>query len=399
MKPTRLLVAFSAFLLLAGLGVEYGVFAPRRAEIAKLVAESARLEVVALRQREDIARIQHELRDLEQSAQSARIAAAAAEAASVMKLWGRRIALLKRLFGEMPAQAIPELRLLDAKDWISIVRERELDSPEDIRAAFAAARAMSLKRMGRILIEAIQAFAAQNDGAIPREVAMLAAHLSPPADLEMLQRYRIIRSGKLADGEDPIIVELDPRDLILKVTPAGWQLGSNSDWKSLQAEPKSVWLARASRAINSAMQSEGIPEDVVVIPTRLVFGVQAMMTEIEPSMERILDQGIGEELKQAAKRYQAERGTLPTTMADLAHYVSRLDQIAPLARPLLARLDYMLDHEGHPPTDPAQLRRYLDRPFDQMNILRAMRLVIEDDSLTLSFSFSESKTTTEKGAP
>lgn len=399
MKPTHLLVVFSSLFLLAGAGVEYGVLAPRRAELAKLVAESARLDVVARRQREDMAGIQHELRDLEQNAESARIAAAAKEAASVMKLWGGRITLLKRLFREMPSQAIPELRLLDPKDWIPIVRERELDSPEDIRAAFATARAVSLKKMGRILLEAIQAFAAKNNGEIPQEVTMLAPYLSPLADLEMLQRYKIVRSGKLADGEAPILAEMEPRDLILQVTPAGWHLGSNSDWKSHQDEPKSVWLSRAVEAIKSAMQSEGPPGQPILLPTNLLFGIQAMMSEIEPSLEKILNQDIGEELKQAAKRYQAERGTPPATMADLASYISKLDQIAPLARPLLARLEYMLDHEGQPPTDVAQLQRYLDRPFDQMTTLRAMSLVTKGDSLSLSYSFSDSKTTTETSPP
>ncbi|HEY1111010.1 MAG TPA: hypothetical protein VGE76_20310, partial [Opitutaceae bacterium] len=381
MKRIRLLFIFAALLLLAGAGAEYGVLAPRRAELAKLAAEATRLDAVLRRQREALAATQRERRDLEQSAESARAAAAAAEAASAMKLWGARIALLKRLLREMPAQALPELRLLEPNDWIAIVRKRELDTPETIRDAFAAARARGLAKMGKVLFDAAKAFAAQSNGEFPREIGLLAAHLAPPADLEMLQRYKVVRSGKLEAGDEPIIVEIAPRDFILKITPSGWHLRTNSDWKSHHDESDSVRIARAGDAINSALHSEGMPAESLPSITKVLVGFQEMVSELEPQMEKIFSGSVGDELKRAAKRYQAERGVPPATMADLARYVSKFEQLAPLARPLLARLEYMRDHEGQPPTDPAKLQRYLDRPFDQMNVLRAMKLVVDGDSM------------------
>lgn len=397
MKPRRYLFGFAALLLVAGAFVEYRILTSQRAELAKLATESARLDGVLRKQREDLAATRRQFQELEREAERSRAAAAAAEAASAMKLWAGRIALLKRLFTEMPSQHLPELRLLEPIDWIAVVRKRELDSPQDIRSAFATARAVGLKKMGGALLEALRAYAAQNAGELPREIDALAAHLAPPADLEMLRRYKLMRSGPLDANDDPILREIAPLDIVLTVNRSGYHLRSNGDWTSPDNESESILLKRAGEAMNTAFQSTETPGfDKIFSVTQLISGLKEMSDQLSPKMDELFSAGMGAQLKQAAKRFHAERGTYPENIADLAAYVENAALIAPLARPLIARLEYMHDHQGEAPTDPAQLQRYLDRPFEDMSILRAMKLSFDGDkmSMDMGFSFSSSKTTT-----
>ncbi len=65
MKRRRYLFGFAALLLAAGAFVEYRILAPQRVELAKLATESARLDGVLRKQREDLAATRRQLQELE----------------------------------------------------------------------------------------------------------------------------------------------------------------------------------------------------------------------------------------------------------------------------------------------------------------------------------------------
>lgn len=389
MSPRRLVVPFLAAVLFAGSAfIEHRYLAPQRAELGSVQSQLDRLEADlrhASHRLEATRRQQHDL-DAQQTAQ--RAALAAAEAQSRLKLWSGRIALLKRLLAEMPGETIPELRLLTPVDWVQLVRPRELDSPENIRTALAAARAKARTRMAACLQEALRRFAATSQDHLPADIRQLAAYLTPPADLEMLQRYALLRSGKIGDTDEYLIRELPTTDLILSVGVKNWGMKNNNDWRPVHSEEASATLARASAAVQEAIGNLHPVPDVLVAAFTNVSAFKEMAEELEPRMEAILGEDFGTSLKAAVRRYRTEHGTVPQSMADLLPYLPKVAELATVARPMVAQLDYMRDHHGQRPTNPTQLRRYLEKPLDQVQLLRELKLTVEGDSVSMSYNIS-----------
>jgi hypothetical protein len=393
MQPPRTLrrrLVFGLLLSAAAAGgfVEHRLAQQQQARLAVHAAELARLEATAREKREQLARVEAECVAIEREITAARVAAADAEARSAMKLWANRIALLRRLLEEMPAQALPELRLLTPTDWVQIVRTRELDTADNIRVALGALRAVARVKMIGKLQEALKRFTDASGGELPTSIERLAAHLSAPADLEMLQRYTMVRTGRLGALDEILIREIPTSDMIASGGLQNWHMQNNEAWKPAGNENETTVAAHRTAALVAAF--DGIDPDSAYQPERLHLEVlQEMFARLGSQMEAAFSERIGDELKAAAKRFSADRnGARPANMAELAPFMGKGAQMMAAARPVLAELEYMRDHFGQRATDPAQLRLYIEKPIEEVKILRDLKLIFEGEHMSMNFSFT-----------
>src|SRR5687768_16025137 len=122
MTRGHILVLGSVLVVAAAGGlVEHRFNQGRHLQLDACRAEIARLEAAARGERERLAQLHAERAAIEREMALGRAAAADAEARSAMKLWANRIALLRKLLEDMPAQSLPELRLLTPTDWVRVV--------------------------------------------------------------------------------------------------------------------------------------------------------------------------------------------------------------------------------------------------------------------------------------
>jgi hypothetical protein len=387
-RPRHLL--FASFLLLAAAGgyVEDRHVQRQQDELDVHAAQIARLETAVHSERERLARAQAEHESIEREIAAGRAAAADAEARSTMKLWANRIALLRQLIEEMPAQSLPEFRLLTATDWVQVVRNRELDTPNNIRAAFSSLRATARRKMAEKFQEALKHYTAGSAGELPFSIELLEPHLTAPADREMLQRYALLRSGRIDDRDEYVIKEITPSDMILSVGIQTWNVSLNSDWAAPADESETAALARATSTLEAIF--EQVDPTGGSLPTLFKAEIfREMMERLTPQMDAMFGDRFGDELTAAVKRFGAERdGAAPTDLGQLAPYLVNFHQLITVARPVLAELEYMRDHFGQRHTDPAQLQRYLEKPLDQLTILRELKLTTDGDRVTMKFEFS-----------
>jgi hypothetical protein len=378
-----------SLLLLATTGgfIGHRQIASQQERLARQQAEIARIETALRQQRQLLAQSHREHAAIEREIETVRRTQALAEAGSSIKLWANRITLLKRLLEEMPGQAIPELRLLAPIDWVQVVRTVELDRSENLRLALTALRAVGRKKFSEKLQEALRRFTADSAGELPADIRQLAPYLSAPADAEMLQRYAMTRSGRLGAADVILIKELPVADMILSVGLENWNITHNSDWKPPAGESDLAGFSRTMAALGLALDNKAGMEELTEVLSPAVW--QKFGERIGTQFEGAFGERFGDDLKGAVKRYGAERaGEVPENFAQLLPYLKDVEKLVPVLRPILAEIEYMLDHPGQAPTDPAQLRRYLEKPFDPAQVLQGVKITVDGDKVTASFGLS-----------
>lgn len=386
-RLSKSLLFATLLLAAAGVAIEHRSITAQRTQLAARDADAARLEGEARAQRETLVQTQRGLAAIDQEAARARATLAEAEASSSMRLWANRITLLKRLLDEMPGQSIPELRLLTPTDWVQIARAHELDSAGDIRTALAALRSLARTKFAPLLQEALKKFIAGSGGELPTDVLQLAPHLAPPAATEMLRRYAMVRSGRVGATNETLIRENAEGDLILSVGLETYGLNNNSAWKAPEGETKADTITRAAAAISAAFDQTGDP--LKLAGNASPVGVMNLMEKASTELEALFgnSDAFGDMLKTAVKKFNAAKPGEPVTdMAQLLPYLEHSPELIAMARPFFAQLNYLRDHQGQAPTDPAQLREYLAQPFHPEIALRTIKVTTDGEHVTVNIS-------------
>ncbi|MEO5958555.1 MAG: hypothetical protein ABIR80_05530, partial [Opitutaceae bacterium] len=292
----------------------------------------------------------------------------------------QRVALLKQLLTELPAQHLPELRLLDAADWLAIAQKHELDNAVDIRVALAELRAMARTKFGQELQSALKKFTDESGGELPTDLTQLAAYLVSPA-ADMLARYDLLRTGKLGDSSKPILREKATSDLIMSVGLDGLGLTNNSDLPAAFGETSTDTLNRAMRAIGTTLGDD--PEE----QSKIAATLTAFSTSAASALES-MGPGFGDEMKRTVAAFLAANPT--ETLTDVAQILPLLkesEKLVAVLRPVFAKAAYANEHDGQWPTSPEQLQPYLARPFSPAEAFRAMKLQGDGQRLDLDFDF------------
>jgi hypothetical protein len=376
-------------LLLVATGATLGLIAGTRVisrEHQALAAENQRLtrleaQVQAERERRDEARAASESAAESLASLRATAATRAAEEAQ-QKAWWDRIKPLQQRLNETPSEKIPELKLLGLKDWIDAVFSADTGTEAEIKKVFAGLRNRARLRFAGQLREALDRFTEQSGGELPTHLHALLSYLAPPADEEMLAGYVIKRSGKILGRNEELIVSrpLDQESGI----------AITLDEHKLRTHPDDITTAGA--AIGE-LSSELTKDRRDLADFADLGNLAAGLPSLGPVFEAAfapLDKAFGERLKAAVRQFSAaNHGKTPSDLSQLRPYFPESDQVAARVRPVIAHLEYLMDHGGTPPAAPAQLQRYLARPVDPAHTLRALKLTVEGEHVTMEFSLKE----------
>lgn len=290
----------------------------------------------------------------------------------------RRIALLKQLLTELPAQNLPETRLLTEEDWLAVARKHELDSAADIRIALAELRAIARRNFGTTLQDTLRDYTTAANGRWPENLAELAPLLTPPADAEMLARYEITR-----EGAKKIIREKATSDLILTIDLDGFGLTNNSKHPLAFGESDTAAVQRLMEAIGTTLETGEDDQGPRAI------ALTAFVNAVGEARE-MLGPNYGEEMKRAAAAFVATHpGDSLTNVTQVLPFLREPEKLIAAFRPVFAQLDYAREHSGTMPTAPEQFRSYLSRPFSPNEAFRVMRLTLEGNNLDMEFPFPD----------
>jgi len=302
-----------------------------------------------------------------------------------------RVALLRQLFAELPAQRLPELRLLAPSDWIDIAAVHELDTPADIRIALAQLRSLARKHLAAHLQSALRRYTAAHDGRLPGEAAQLAPHLNDPADAEMLARYELTRSGRLGAPDEKLLREKPTSDMLLSVGLEGWDMKNNSDHTPAVGESELDALARAAKSIETAIGPDG--GKTAAFFEKTMPALKEVVDGLQQAAERLYaavggEEAFGAQLKDAARRFAVAHPDTPLShLGQVLPYLPAADQLRAAAAPMLAQAAYLAAHPGQPPPGEEDLRRFLAGSPDLNVAFRAMKLRWEGETLQFSYDF------------
>jgi RNA polymerase sigma factor (sigma-70 family) len=156
---------------------------------------------------------------------------------------------LKQQLAARPDQQIPELKLVPDSGWIAAAtaaNERGVD-PLQI---FHQLRNYGKARLALMLPAALASYAAANAGQLPSDILQLLPFVEPPIDAAMLQRYQVIRSGRLEDMPLglPVIGEIasvpGAYDSVMRVSKNGSSVSNVPDAASGDVERAADAFAR-----------------------------------------------------------------------------------------------------------------------------------------------------------
>lgn len=105
-----------------------------------------------------------------------------------------RAAELNRHIQSLPAYDIPELQFLSEGDWLSIAKGADFDSEEGVRRALSKVRQKAKNNFGEMAAQALNRFAAANQGQAPSDPLQLAPYFDSSVDQATLQRYQMVSS-------------------------------------------------------------------------------------------------------------------------------------------------------------------------------------------------------------
>ncbi len=317
-------------------------------------------------------------------------ASRAAQPVTPAQLWDQRVATLKQLLDELPAQRLPELKLLTPADWIEIARAHELDTAADLRVALADLRALARKKIAAALQEALRRFTEASAGQLPTEIAQLAPHLTAPADAEMLARYELIRTGKVGEPSEKLLREKATSDLILSIGLDTWDLTNNSALPAAFGESDADAFDRMASAVGTAVGDDPTEKSEMTESIRALAGaVDVAMKTLEPVFGD--HDAVNEALKRAVAGFTAAHpGETPVNVGQVLPFLQDSEKFAAAFRPVSAHLAYLREHDGHPPASPAQLQPYLARPFSATDAFREMKLQLEGGRVTVDFDLPDS---------
>jgi len=92
----------------------------------------------------------------------------------------------------MPEKRIPELQLLTENDWLSVAKDVSLQSEPEVRQALSKLRNTAKHKFATHALQAVDKFAAANNGQMPTDLSLLKPYFDVPVDDAMLQRYQVL---------------------------------------------------------------------------------------------------------------------------------------------------------------------------------------------------------------
>ena len=161
-----------------------------------------------------------------------------------------RAADLNQYLAQMPDRNIPEIRFLRESDWLEVAREANFQSEAEIRKSLSRLRSVAKNRFGVLAAGALDKYIKANDGQLPDDPSQLKAYFEVPVDEAVLQRYRMLHTGKVNDLPKDTIYVISEKapvdrdyDSHLYVGPKG-RSGSWGTGLGAKGDPDETWATR-----------------------------------------------------------------------------------------------------------------------------------------------------------
>lgn len=129
-----------------------------------------------------------------------------------MTSWKSRLKRLRQLIAERPELGIPENKLLDEKDWLEVAQHARFDSEEHVRDAAAELRRKAKETFAGLLHGALEKYTKAHHGDLPASPLDLLPECDHRIEAGMLQRYAMMRTGKVGDFNEAVVTERSPLD-------------------------------------------------------------------------------------------------------------------------------------------------------------------------------------------
>lgn len=302
----------------------------------------------------------------------------------------QRVELLRKLSTELPAQHIPELRLLTPMEWMKVAEGHVLDTATDIRVALAELRAIARTRMASLLQDALKRFMTSTNGRIPDDVAALLPYFGGLVDSEMLARYYFLEGEEARNPEEKIMREKATSDMILSVGLDTSSMKNNADFPPAFGESEIDALERGWMALGAAYGKEATEMLATMVSPRQMEALMAQGIQRVASIYGD-DEAVGNAMKESVRSFlDSNPGTEITDMAQILPHLRDADKMIAMLRPVFAQMEYMQENQGRSPPDGAALEPYLRRPFDAASAFRSLKLKWDGQSLSLNWSYGMS---------
>lgn len=122
--------------------------------------------------------------------------------------WVRQVQRLKQAFAQRPDQKIPELAVLDDRDWLRRARMVKLDTEDNLQRAFAIMRNQAKSTFVQWMLNAMNRYVKENQGQLPTDPAELGRYFNPTLDPAIFAQYEMVRSGPLSDAPEGPVLKL-----------------------------------------------------------------------------------------------------------------------------------------------------------------------------------------------
>jgi RNA polymerase sigma factor (sigma-70 family) len=114
-----------------------------------------------------------------------------------------KVKLLKLRLEQMPDKKIPELQFVTEKDWADAVWNANLDTDDDVREALSKLRETAENIfLNEMMKDAFKKYLAVNNDILPADLSQLKSYFDVPVTDEMLQRYKLLQTGKPDNSAD-----------------------------------------------------------------------------------------------------------------------------------------------------------------------------------------------------
>jgi RNA polymerase sigma factor (sigma-70 family) len=146
-----------------------------------------------------------------------------------MQSWVRRVNDLKQRTEQMPDKKIPELQLLNDKDWLEEGRYEQSTNDFLFLQVFNDLRLRAKEKFAPLIGKALDDYIESNKGQLPASLADLTPYWTSSLDPAVFQRYQLLHTGNVGNFPEtaPMISEKAPvdteQDTIFKIGVSGFE--------------------------------------------------------------------------------------------------------------------------------------------------------------------------------
>ncbi len=304
--------------------------------------------------------------------QVANLRADAAPADPSLKTWVRQVTLLKQKLEQMPGLKIPELQFATEKDWAYAVSGADLTTEDGVREALSKLREGAENTfLNEMMKAAFKKYLAAHDGILPADLYQLKPYFDAPVTDAMLQRYKLLQTGKPDNNADLVRLEVfadEDYDSSHGMSINGaWGGRFNRVQQAVEAAAGA--FAKANHGQLPTDSSQLTPYLKKPIEAATIQKYLAQMAAEPPPPEKIT-------LLPVLSAYaEANSGHAPDNPWELAPYLAtpeqqaaflKMEQLPPEAATLLPALKaYLAAHNGQAPKSAADMLPYLTTPEQQ----------------------------------